>query len=149
MPCATQFAWILSTSSTQTVIHTPRSPVWDAPPSPVDALLPLPRPPWAPRQRKISHSPEPTEPNVGGEPQSHFLIQPSLPNQAKLSSMFDTFRIGVIAFAYMGAASKATWTGSNPRARFIVYKAEPPTRTRSYQCRPEDFASRPGQERQR
>src|SRR5262249_33799568 len=45
--------------------------------------------------------PEQTEPNVGGLPQSKPLVQPSFSNQAKLSMMSDTFRIGVTACASM------------------------------------------------
>jgi hypothetical protein len=51
---------------------------------------------------KISHSPEPTDPKVGGLPQSQHFSQPSALNQAKLFSMSETLRIGVMCLAYMG-----------------------------------------------
>src|SRR5215475_13095149 len=62
---------------------------------------PLPRPPCAPSQRKISHSPEPTAPNVGGVPQSQHFFQPHFSNHAKLAAISVTFRIGVIALAFI------------------------------------------------
>src|SRR5688572_4022980 len=82
MPCSTQVRCTESTSSTQIDIH-------------------VPAPPWPFRQRKISHSPEPTLPNVGGAPQSQHFVQPSLSNHAKLWRMSDTLRMGVIALACM------------------------------------------------
>src|SRR4051794_1600820 len=80
-------------------IQTPLSP---ASPCPLVVGRPLlPRPPCAPWQRKISHSPEQTAPKVGGLPQSKPFVQPSFSNQAKLSMMSETFRIGVTACASM------------------------------------------------
>src|SRR5262249_59450221 len=66
---------------------------------------PLPRPPCAPSQRKISHLPERTHPNVGGSPQSQTFSQPSFANHAKLSPRLDTLRIGVSACASIGKPS--------------------------------------------
>src|SRR5262252_3898509 len=84
-----------STSSTQTDIHTPLSAA-ESPSGPKVILTPpLPRPPCAPLHRKIRHSPERTQPKVGGVPQSQSFAHPSFANQRKLSSMLDTFRIGV------------------------------------------------------
>jgi hypothetical protein len=62
---------------------------------------PLPRPPWAPWHKKISHSPEQTPPKVGGSPHSQPFFQPSFSNQPKLSAMSDTFKIGVSLLASM------------------------------------------------
>jgi hypothetical protein len=67
----------------------------------VEAFVPLPRPPWPPWQRKISHSPEPTAPKVRGVPQSQHFLQPHFSNQAKLAEISETFNIGVMAFAFM------------------------------------------------
>jgi hypothetical protein len=61
----------------------------------------FPRPPCAPWQRKISHPPEQTDPNVGGLTQSTPFVQPSISNQAMLATMSETFRIGVTALASM------------------------------------------------
>ena len=55
----------------------------------VVVLGPLPRPPWAPWQRKISDSPAPTAPKIGGVPQSQHFFQPHFLNQAKLAAMSD------------------------------------------------------------
>src|SRR5229473_1013612 len=94
-----------STSSTQIDIQTPLSEV-SSPSSPnVVGTSLLPRPPCPPSQRKISHSPEQTPPKVGGSPQSHPFFHPKRSNQAKLSRMFETFRIGVSRFACMAALS--------------------------------------------
>ena len=98
-PFSRQCRWTPSTSSTQIDIQTPLSP--DSPwPFGGGGEL-LPRPPSAPWQRKIAHSPEQTDPNVGGLPQSKPFFQPSFSNQAKLSTMSEMFRIGVTAFASM------------------------------------------------
>jgi hypothetical protein len=100
-PAATHCRWTSSTSSTQTDIHTPLS-ASSSPSGPnVEAFAPLPRPPWPPRQRKISASPDPTAPKLGGVPQSHSFFQPHLSNQAKLAAMSDTFNIGVTCLAPM------------------------------------------------
>src|SRR5580700_4314894 len=100
-PSATHCLWTSSTSATHTDIHTPLSAV-SSPSGPnVEVFAPLPRPPCPPRQRKISHSPDPTAPNVGGVPQSQHFFQPHFSNHAKLAAMSDTFKIGVMAFAYM------------------------------------------------
>src|SRR5215813_9457053 len=92
---------MLSTSSTQIDIQTPLSSVWS---SPVVLLPLLPRPPWAPSHRKISYSPEQTPPQVGGSPQCHPFFHPSFSNQAKLSRMSETFKIGVRRLASMAEA---------------------------------------------
>ena len=63
-----------------------------------------PRPPWSSWHRKISHSPEQTPPNVGGVPQSQPFFHPSRSNHAKLSSMFETFRMGIRPLAIMGSS---------------------------------------------
>jgi hypothetical protein len=82
-------------ASTNTDIQTPLS-ASSSPFGPnVEAFAPLPRPPWLPSQRKISHSPDPTAPKVGGVPQSQHFLQPHFPNHAKLAEMSDTFNIGV------------------------------------------------------
>ena len=54
--------------------------------------------PW---QRKISHSPDPTAPKVGGVPQSQHFLQPHFLNHSKLAEMSDTFSMGVTCFAFM------------------------------------------------
>jgi hypothetical protein len=100
-PAATHCLWTSSTSSTQTDIHAPLSAV-SSPPGPnVEVFVPLPRLPWPPWQRKISHSPEPTDPKVGGFPQSQHFLHPHFSNHVKLAVMSDTFNIGVMAFAFM------------------------------------------------
>src|SRR2546425_861245 len=111
-PAPTQFLWTSSTSSTHTDIHEPLSLV-SSPSGPnVAAFAPLPRPPWPPWQRKISHSPDPTAPKVGGVPQSQHFLQPHFSNQAKLAAMSETFSIGVTPFASMGRKDN---TGVNQR----------------------------------
>jgi hypothetical protein len=100
-PAATHSLCTASTSSTQTDIQTPLSPAsspsfWN-----VVVFAPRPRPPCAPLQRKISHSPEPMAPNVGGVPESQSFFHPHFSNHAKLAAMSDTFNIGVMAFAFM------------------------------------------------
>src|SRR6266700_5575424 len=100
-PAARQFLWTSSTSSTHTDIHAPLSPASSPSTVKVVVFSPLPRPPWAPWQRKISHSPDPTAPNVGGVPQSQHLLQPHFSNQAKLAVMSDTFNIGVRPLAFV------------------------------------------------
>src|SRR5580700_11692672 len=100
-PSATHCLWTSSTSATHTDIHTPLSAV-SSPSGPnVDAFVPLPRLPCPPRQRKISHSPDPTAPKVGGVPQSQHFFQPHFSNHAKLAGRSDTFKIGVMCFASM------------------------------------------------
>src|SRR5580700_4468787 len=109
-PSATHCLWTSSTSATHTDIHTPLSAV-SSPSGPnVEVFAPLPRLPCPPRQRKISHSPDPTDPKVGGVPQSQHFFQPHFANHTKLAAMSDTFKIGVIAFAYM-APKHTTLTG--------------------------------------
>ncbi len=100
-PAARQFLWTSSTSSTHTDIHAPLSPASSPSTVKVVVFAPLPRPPCAPAQRKISHSPEPTAPNVGGVPQSQHFLQPHFSNHAKLAAMSDTFNIGVTCFAFI------------------------------------------------
>src|SRR5580704_11711527 len=100
-PAATHCLWTSSTSSTHTDIHTPLSAV-SSPSGPnVKIFAPLPRLPCPPRQRKISHSPEPTDPNVGGVPQSQHFFQPHFSNHAMLATMSETFKIGVTCLAYI------------------------------------------------
>jgi len=100
-PAATHCLWTSSTSLTHTDIQTPLSAV-SSPSGPnVEAFAPLPRPPWPPWQRKISHSPDPTAPKVGGVPQSQHFLQPHFSNHAKLAAMSDTFSIGVTCLAFM------------------------------------------------
>ncbi len=102
-PAATHCLWTSSTSSTHTDIHTPLSAV-SSPSGPnVELFAPLPRLPCPPWQRKISHSPEPTAPKVGGVPQSQHFFQPHFSNHAKLAAMSDTFKIGVMCFASMAS----------------------------------------------
>src|SRR5262249_33528052 len=98
---ATHCLWTASTSSTHTDIQAPLSAVSSPPGPKVAAFAPRPRLPCPPRQRKISHSPDPTDPNVGGVPQSQHFLQPHFSNHAKLAALSDTFRIGVMAFAFM------------------------------------------------
>src|SRR5262245_15869831 len=96
---------MVSTSSTQIDIQTPLSAV-SSPSGPNVAFTPpLPRPPCAPSQRKISHFPERTHPNVGGSPQSQIFSQPSFANHAKLSPRLATLRIGVSPCASIGKPS--------------------------------------------
>src|SRR5882762_4623405 len=100
-PAATHCLWTSSTSLTHTDIQTPLSAV-SSPSGPnVEAFAPRPRPPWPPWQRKISHSPDPTAPKVGGVPQSQHFLQPHFLNHSKLLEMSDTFNIGVMCFAFM------------------------------------------------
>jgi hypothetical protein len=100
-PAATHCLWTSSTSSTHTDIHTPLSAV-SSPPGPnVELFAPLPRLPWPPWQRNISHSPDPTAPKVGGVPQSQHFFQPHFSNHAKLAGTSDTFKIGATCFASM------------------------------------------------
>lgn len=100
-PTAKHCLWTSSTSSTQTDIHTPLSAV-SSPWGPnVELFAPLPRLPWPPRQRNISHSPDPTAPKVGGVPQSQHFFQPHFSNHAKLAGTSDTFKIGIMCFASM------------------------------------------------
>src|SRR5262245_13068356 len=100
-PCARHRWWTASTSSTQIDIHTPLS-AHSSPSGPNVILISLlPRPPCPPSHRKISNSPEQTAPNVGGSPQSQAFFHPSFSNHAKLSWMFETFRIGVKPLACM------------------------------------------------
>ena len=100
-PTATHCLWTSSTSSTHTDIHTPLSAV-SSPSGPnVELFAPLPRLPWPPRQRNISHSPDPTAPKVGGVPQSQHFFQPHFSNHAKLAGTSDTFKIGTMCFASM------------------------------------------------
>src|SRR6185295_2528256 len=100
-PCSRHCRWMASTSSTQIDIQTPLSAV-SSPPGPKVILTPpLPRPPWAPWHRKISHAPEQTAPKVGGSPHSQPFFHPSFSNQRKLSAMFETFKIGVNPWASM------------------------------------------------
>src|SRR5258705_12502257 len=54
-----------------------------------------PREPCPFSQRNISTSPLHTPPKLGGSPQSQPFFQPSFSNQAKLSAIFETLRIGV------------------------------------------------------
>ena len=49
------------------------------------------------------NSPEHTAPKSGGSPQSHAFFHPSLSNHAKLSAIFETFKIGVIPLTSMDA----------------------------------------------
>src|SRR5262249_54367681 len=51
--------------------------------------------------QKISHSPEPTEPKLGGFPQSQHFFQPHFSNHAKLAEISETFNMGVSALTYM------------------------------------------------
>src|SRR5713101_5723583 len=111
-PAATHCLWTASTSSTQTDIQAPLSAVWSPSGPNVEAFAPLPRPPWPPWQRKISHWPDPTAPKVGGVPQSQHFLQPHFSNQAKLAAMLETFSIGVTPFATMGRKDN---TGVNER----------------------------------
>jgi len=98
-PAARHCLWTSSTSSTHTDIHTPLSAV-SSPSGPnVERFAPLPRLPWPPWQRNISHSPDPTDPKVGGVPQSQHFFQPHFSNHAKLAGTSDTFKIGVMCFA--------------------------------------------------
>src|SRR5262245_48240571 len=98
-PCSRHCLWTASTSSTHMEIHTPLSPVSFPPRLNVILSSPLPRPPCAPWQRKISQSPEQTPPNVGGLPQSQAFCHPSFSNHAKLCWMSETLSIGVSPLA--------------------------------------------------
>src|SRR5579863_352058 len=100
-PAATHCRWTASTSSTQTDIQAPWSAVSSPSGPKVEVLVPLPRPPCPPWQRKISHLPDPTAPNAGGVPQSQHFLQPHFSNQAKLAPMSETFKIGVSCLASM------------------------------------------------
>src|SRR6266481_8362954 len=64
-------------------------------------FAPFPRPPCAPWHGKISHSPEPTAPKVGGVPQSQHFYQPHLANHAKLAGKSETFKTGLMALTYI------------------------------------------------
>src|SRR5215468_3458972 len=63
-----------------------------------------PRAPCAPWQRKISNLPLHTPPNVGGSPQSQPFCQPSFSNHKKLSTIFETFSIGVSPSIFIALA---------------------------------------------
>src|SRR6266404_6096749 len=113
-PAATHCLWTSSTSLTHTDIQTPLSAV-SSPSGPnVEAFAPRPRPPWPPWQRKISHSPDPTAPKVGGVPQSQHFLQPHFLNHSKLAEMSDTFNIGVMPFASM-PRKHTTAAGEHPQ----------------------------------
>src|SRR6202035_5406250 len=133
-PAATHRLWTSSTSSTHTDIHTPLSAV-SSPSGPnVEALAPLPRLPWPPTQRKISHSPDPTAPKVGGVPQSQHFLQPHFANHTKLAEMSDTFSIGVTCFAFMppkdSTAIKAAPEKARPRGHGMNQVKSPTRRKR-------------------
>jgi hypothetical protein len=133
-PAPTHCLWTSSTSSTHTDIHTPRSAV-SSPSGPnVEVFAPLPRLPWPPWQRKISHSPDPTAPNVGGVPQSQHFFQPHFSNHAKLAGTSDTFKIGVMCFASMGRKHTThrlrrggPFLASDPSLSFAYAERNPPT----------------------
>src|SRR5215467_15914381 len=111
-PASTQTLCTASTSSTQTDIQTPLSIESSSTPENVVRFAPLPRPPCAPRHRKISHLPEQTAPKVGGVPQSQAFCHPHLSNHANVAGMSETLRIGVRPLAYMrGRVSQARITG--------------------------------------
>jgi hypothetical protein len=126
-PASTHCLWTASTSSTHTDIHAPLSAVWSPVGPNVAVFAPRPRPPWPPWQRKISHSPDPTAPKVGGVPQSQHFLQPHFSNQVKLAAMSDTFRIGVIAFAFMGGKDSTFCNGVSDLCSLfgLDYCAEP------------------------
>src|ERR1700731_1319257 len=129
-PAATHCLWTSSTSLTHTDIQTPLSAV-SSPSGPnVEAFAPLPWPPWPPTQRKISHSPDPTAPKVGGVPQSQHFLQPHFSNQAKLAEMSDTFSMGVTCFAFMPrkdtTAIKAAPEKARPRGAWHESKSKAP-----------------------
>src|SRR5215467_7822211 len=100
-PASTQTLCTASTSSTQTDIQTPLSIESSSTPENVVRFAPLPRPPWAPRHRKISHLPEHTAPNVAGVPQSQPFCQPHFSNHANVATRSETLRIGVRPLAFM------------------------------------------------
>src|SRR6267378_5482256 len=114
---ATHCLWASSTSLTHTDIQTPLSAVWSPSGPNVETFAPLPRPPWPPTQRKISHSPDPTAPKVGGVPQSQHFLQPHFSNHAKLAEMSDTFSIGVTCFAFMPPKDSTAITAAPEEAR--------------------------------
>src|SRR6266851_1240532 len=119
-PAATHCLWTASTSSTQTDIQAPLSAVWSPSCPNVEAFAPLPRPPWPPWQRKISHWPDPTAPKVGGVPQSQHFLQPHFSNQAKLAEISETFSIGVTPFASMPRKDN---TGVSQRSEAGPYRS--------------------------
>src|SRR5260370_40481450 len=119
-PAATHSRWTASTSSTHTDIQTPLSPISPSSDPNVDVFAPLPRPPCPPWQRKISHSPDPTAPKVGGFPQSQHFLQPHFSNHAKLREMSDTFSIGVMPFAFM-PRKDTTASSSNPESAHVQF----------------------------
>src|SRR5260370_17529370 len=86
-PAATHCLWTSSTSSTHTDIHVPLSAVWSPSGPNGVAFAPLPWLPWPPCQRKISHSPDPTVPKVGGVPHSHHFLPPHFSPHTKLADM--------------------------------------------------------------
>src|ERR1044072_2491155 len=100
-PCSRHRRCTASASSTQIETHPPLSAAVSPSGPNVIFTPPWPRPPCAPSQRKIWHSPEQTAPKDGGCPQSQAFFQPSFSNQAKLSWMLDTFKIGVSPLASM------------------------------------------------
>src|SRR6266480_7031047 len=100
-PSVRQRSYTASTSSTRIHNQEPLSADW-SPSGPKVFVEPRPRPPWPSTQRKISQSPEHTEPKSGGSPQSQDFCHPSLANHSTLSVIFDTFRMGVTRLAIMG-----------------------------------------------
>src|SRR5438105_15616410 len=95
----TQRSYSASRSSTQIDIQVPLSAVSSPSGPKVNVLGPRPRPPWPSRHRKISDPADSTEPNPGPAAEasgfhSNPLRQPSFSNQAKLSPMSETFRLG-------------------------------------------------------
>src|SRR5262249_14751791 len=146
-PAATQTRQTSSTSSTHTDIHAPLSPVSSPSTWNVVVFVPLPRPPCAPTHKKISHSPEPTAPNVGGVPQSQSFFHPHFSNHAKLAAISDTFNIGVIPFAFMRARIALTLgsTGtsclcSSPSADFPYSSASCTKSVPKHNCFETEFA---------
>src|SRR5687767_12305644 len=105
-PCSTHRLWISSTSSTQIDIHAPLSAASLSLGPNVSVRSLRPRLPCAPSHRKISNGPAQTPPKSGGSPHAQAFSHPSFSNHAKLSSMLETFRIGVIRLGFMTVSQK-------------------------------------------
>jgi len=97
MPVSTQRLCISSTLSTHMDIQTPWSGVPVGESLNVWVCVPLPRPPCPSWHRKISQSPQHTEPKPTGSPHSKPIFQPSFSNQTNVFLISETFNMGVNA----------------------------------------------------
>src|SRR6185503_19888873 len=118
-PCSTHRLYISSTSSTQIDIHAPLSAASLSSGPNVSVRSLRPRLPCAPSHRKTSNGPAQTPPKLGGSPHAQAFSHPSFSNHAKLSSMLETFRIGVIRFGFMATVTGSTVEPLEPHHYFF------------------------------